>query len=57
MKTENTRNEILSVAANLFSNLGYHNTTIDDIALNAHKAKGSVYYYFRSKEELFHNLN
>ena len=50
---DRTREKILSVASRLFGKYGFHKTTVDEIARAAHKAKGSVYYYFKSKEELF----
>ncbi len=53
MTKEQTREKILAVAARLFGKYGFRKTTVDEIARSAHKAKGSVYYYFKSKEELF----
>jgi AcrR family transcriptional regulator len=44
---------ILNVASKIFGKYGYKRTTIDEIARTAHKAKGSVYYYYVSKEDLF----
>jgi AcrR family transcriptional regulator len=40
----------------IFSKFGFQKTTVDEIAKAAHKAKGSVYYYFRNKEELFQSV-
>ncbi|HCE55087.1 MAG: TetR/AcrR family transcriptional regulator [Lutibacter sp.] len=53
MSLENTRDKILSVANNLFSKFGFHKTSMDEIAKIARKAKGSLYYHFASKEDLF----
>ena len=53
MALENTRDKILSVANRLFSRFGFHKTSMDEIAKIARKAKGSLYYHFSSKEELF----
>lgn len=53
MAKDQTREKILAVAARMFGKYGYQKTTIDEIARVAHKAKGSVYYYFVSKEELY----
>lgn len=47
------REEILGAAARLFSAGGYHATTVDDVAEAAGVAKGTVYWYFRSKKALF----
>lgn len=56
MKIDETRDKILKVAANIFSKFGFHKTTVDEIARAAHKAKGSVYYHFKNKEELFQGV-
>jgi AcrR family transcriptional regulator len=53
MKKEGTRDKILSVANKLFSRFGFHKTSMDEIAKIARKAKGSLYYHFASKEDLF----
>jgi AcrR family transcriptional regulator len=53
MTKDQTREKILAVAARMFGKYGFRKTTVDEIARTAHKAKGSVYYYFKSKEELF----
>ena len=50
---EKTRKKILEVAAMLFEKYGFHKTSMDEIARTAKKAKGSLYYHFSSKEELF----
>ena len=56
MKIDETKDKILNVAANIFSKFGFHKTTVDEIARAAHKAKGSVYYHFKNKEELFQGV-
>jgi len=53
MQADNTRNKILNVATKLFSRYGFYKTSMDEIAKIARKAKGSLYYHFKSKEELF----
>lgn len=53
MAKDQTKEKILTVAARMFGKYGFQKTTVDEIARTAHKAKGSVYYYFKSKEELF----
>jgi len=50
---DNTKDSILSVANKLFSRFGFHKTSMDEIAKVARKAKGSLYYHFASKEDLF----
>lgn len=53
MSNDQTREKILEVATVVFGKYGFRRTTMDEIARYAHKAKGSVYYYFKSKEDLF----
>ncbi|MEE4259933.1 MAG: TetR/AcrR family transcriptional regulator [Bacteroidales bacterium] len=53
MAFEDTRNKIVIVATKLFSRFGFHKTSMDEIAKIARKAKGSLYYHFSSKEDLF----
>ena len=50
---DNTKDKIVSVATKLFSRYGFHKTSMDEIAKTARKAKGSLYYHFSGKEELF----
>ncbi len=47
------KSTIVDSATKFFSKYGFHKTTMDEIAKNIHKAKGVLYYYFKSKEELF----
>ena len=56
MSIDNTKESILSVADKLFSRFGFHKTSMDEIAKIARKAKGSLYYHFASKEELFREV-
>ncbi|MQY80406.1 MAG: TetR family transcriptional regulator [Bacteroidetes bacterium] len=56
MRIDDTKERIINVAAKIFSKFGFQKTTVDEIARAAHKAKGSVYYYFKSKEELFQGV-
>jgi AcrR family transcriptional regulator len=50
------REEIMRAAKKVFARKGFHETTIADIAKEAGLAYGSVYWYFDSKDELFHAL-
>ncbi len=50
------REAILTAAFSLFGHYGYRRTSIDDIAQEAGIAKGTVYLYFKSKEEIFRAL-
>jgi AcrR family transcriptional regulator len=50
------RVEIMAAAKKVFARKGFHSTTIADIAKEAGLAYGSVYWYFDSKDDLFHAL-
>ncbi len=50
---EEARARILKAALRTFSEKGYHQTTMDDIAKRLGVSKGALYLYFPSKEELF----
>ncbi|MEQ9618167.1 MAG: TetR/AcrR family transcriptional regulator [Deltaproteobacteria bacterium] len=45
--------EIIKAAASLFSNKSYHDVTMDQIAAEVGVAKGTIYLYFDSKENLY----
>jgi AcrR family transcriptional regulator len=52
-KAEERRREILMGAARAFARAGYDATNMDQIAHQCGLAKGHIYHYFRSKEEIF----
>jgi AcrR family transcriptional regulator len=56
MQLDSTKDKILVVADKLFSRFGFHKTSMDEIAKIARKAKGSLYYHFASKEDLFREV-
>jgi len=56
MQADSVKNIIVVAAAKFFSHFGFHKTTMDEIAKKIHKAKGALYYYFRSKEELYNEV-
>jgi len=47
------RAQIIEAALTCFTSKGYNNTTMDDIVAESGLSKGSLYWYFKSKEELF----
>jgi AcrR family transcriptional regulator len=49
---ENTRESILNASEQLFARYGYKKTTVDDIAREAGIGKGTVYLYFKGKEDV-----
>ena len=50
------REEILSAAEKIFAAKGFFRTTMSDIAREAEFGTGTLYNYFKSKEELYFNL-
>ena len=48
-----TKNKIIEIALELFSKHGYGNVSMDMIKDRADIAKGTLYYHFKSKDELF----
>lgn len=48
-----TKRAIFDSAIKVFSNSGYSGATMDIIATDAGVAKGTLYYHFKSKEEIF----
>jgi AcrR family transcriptional regulator len=46
------RAQIIEAALACFSRKGYHNTTMDDIVAESGLSKGSLYWYFESKDDL-----
>lgn len=49
----NRREEILAAARKVFSERGFQKATLDEIAVIAEFGKGTIYNYFKNKEELF----
>lgn len=52
-RSESRRNEVLHAAARVFGKKGYVAARVDDVAAEMGVTKGVIYYYFRSKEEIF----
>lgn len=52
-KPEDRRKEIIDTAMALFIKKGYEKTTVEDITNAMEIAKGSFYYYFKTKQEVF----
>ncbi|PIE61419.1 MAG: TetR family transcriptional regulator [Desulfobacterales bacterium] len=49
---ERRRQEILSAARDVFSRKGFNSTTMEEIASRAELSPGTLYLYFKNKEEL-----
>lgn len=54
---EKRRNDILDAAEELFFSRGAQQTTMDDVAGQTELSKGTLYLYFRSKDELYLGIN
>lgn len=50
------RNEILATALRLFSEKGFHNVSMQEIAAEAEFATGTLYNFFDSKEAMFKDM-
>ena len=47
------RTKIILTASRIFSRYGFRKTTMEEISKALKKGKSSIYYYFRSKEDIF----
>jgi AcrR family transcriptional regulator len=52
-QTEATRAALLKIARRLFTEHGYGDTSIEDVARKARVTKGALYHHFRDKQALF----
>lgn len=55
-KFSKTRETIIEVARNVFGEMGYYNTTINDIALACNRGRRTIYTYFKSKDEIYNEV-
>lgn len=55
-KSAATRARIIAAAISVLNGKNYQECVIDDIAAAAGTAKGTVYLYFKSKEELYYSI-
>ena len=51
-----TKRKIFETSMELFAKKGYDNTSIEEITATVGVAKGTLYYHFTSKEEIFNFL-
>jgi AcrR family transcriptional regulator len=51
--SQETRERILEAAVSVFASKGYHDTKVDDIVAESNTSKGSFYFYFPSKQDIF----
>ena len=52
MNKEKKRNDLLNAGYELFTSIGFSNTTITSIAKKANVGKGTFYLYFKDKEDI-----
>jgi TetR/AcrR family transcriptional regulator, cholesterol catabolism regulator len=57
MTAAERQQQIVTIAAQLFDEAGYANTTMNDIAQTVGVAKATVYHYFQSKDEILHSIH
>jgi TetR/AcrR family fatty acid metabolism transcriptional regulator len=50
--SEERKNQILEAATAVFARLGFHKARMDDIVDESGLSKGSLYWYFNSKDEI-----
>ncbi len=53
IKYENKRKKIIKSVLRILNKREYHSCPVDEIAKSAGVAKGTIYLYFKSKEELY----
>jgi len=56
LKEGNKEKDIIESAIKIFAEKGFHNSKISDIAKDANVATGSVYRYFKNKEDIIINI-
>ena len=52
-KTHATHERILKAAVEVFASKGYHDARVDEIVDASQTSKGSIYFHFPSKEDIF----
>jgi AcrR family transcriptional regulator len=56
MKRDEKYNRIIDSAENVFFKYGYEQASMDQVAQDADVAKGTLYLYFQSKQELYYAI-
>ena len=51
--SQDSRDEILKAAMQLFANHGFHETSMSEVAREARVSKALIFWHFKTKEELF----
>lgn len=50
---DEVREQLVQAARQVFARYGYKKTALDDIAREARRGKSTIYYYFKSKDDIF----
>ncbi len=50
---DEVREQLVTAARLVFARYGYKKTALDDISREARKGKSTIYYYFKSKDDIF----
>ncbi len=56
MRDENKHHKILQAAVKVFSEKGFYNSRVSEIAKEANVADGTIYLYFKNKDDLLISL-
>ena len=56
VRNEQKRRDILAAAERLFATRAFHEVKLDDVAASARIGKGTIYIYFKNKEDLYLSL-
>ena len=56
MKDENKHQKILHAAIKVFSERGFYNSRVSEIAKEAEVADGTIYLYFKNKDDILISL-
>ena len=52
LKREEKKNAVLSTAAQMFNERGFHATSLDDVAARLNVTKPTLYYYVKNKDQI-----
>jgi len=53
VQNQDSRDEILKAAMGLFARRGFHETSMSEVAREAHVSKALIFWHFKTKEDLF----
>ncbi len=53
MRRPTLKEHIIQISRDVFSKLGFQKASVEEIARSMRKKKSSIYYHFKSKEEIF----